>query len=105
MKTKKVSREGVVNLFQFLCFLSSSIPKLDGVNHISGLIPFRVAKRDDMRRSQGMQRGLIVYIHTSHKRCVDAWVRCEDVNMDGILVTDPGDDEIGTIDSVPIGYS
>jgi hypothetical protein len=70
---------------------------------MSGLIPFGMARRDNMRRSR--RCGGVVYIYTSRKRYVDAGVRCEDVNMDGILVTDSSDDEIGTIDSVPIGYS
>lgn len=70
---------------------------------MSGLIPFGVERRDNLRRRR--RREGVVHIHTLRKRRVGAGVGYEDVKMDGILVTDPSDDEIGTIDSVPIGYS
>jgi hypothetical protein len=59
-KQKGVQREGVVMFFLFsVPFLSSSIPELDGVNHVSGLIPIGVLRPGEARRGEIKMKGII----------------------------------------------
>lgn len=57
-KQKGAQRDGVVMFFflSSVLFLSSSIPELDGVNHVSGLIPIGVLRPGKVRRSEARSR-------------------------------------------------